>query len=144
MKLTYISCILSGLIASIIYADLYRSIKIRLTLLIPMWINKDLCRSMRIYVGSRQIDRNWSANVFIDLYFGSMSVIWFLLIRIDYRSWYSYYGKKIWPKLDHRVCISCQSCSLVAPMPEQIGTITMYFSKVYKLENGQLCPSLVL
>ncbi len=37
----------AGLVGSIIYADLYGSIKIRL--LIPMRIYEDLCGSMQIY-----------------------------------------------------------------------------------------------
>ncbi len=47
----------SGPVRSIIYADLYRSIKIKFTVLIPMLINKDLCRSMRIYEGSILINK---------------------------------------------------------------------------------------
>ncbi len=40
--------IITGPVESIIYADLYRSIQIRLLILIPILINEDLCRSMRI------------------------------------------------------------------------------------------------
>ncbi len=39
--------LLSGSVGSIIYADLYGSIKIKFTVLIPMRINKDLCGSMQ-------------------------------------------------------------------------------------------------
>ncbi len=75
--------------------------KIILTLLIPMLINKDLCRSMRINFDQfwsikiyadlwtpcnhwSRIDLQRSAKIFIDPHFGSMSGIWFLYIRIDY------------------------------------------------------------
>ena len=40
--------LMSGPVGSIIYADLYRSMKIKFPVLIPLQINKDLCGSMRI------------------------------------------------------------------------------------------------
>ncbi len=44
--------VIAGPVGSIIYADLYGSIKIKFQVLIPMRINKDLCGYLRIYAGS--------------------------------------------------------------------------------------------
>ncbi len=57
----------AGLVGSIIYADLYGSIKIRLTLLIPMPIYKDLCGSMRIYTGPILINKDLHRSIKIKI-----------------------------------------------------------------------------
>ena len=55
---------------------------IKIVLLIPMPINSDHCRSMSIDSDQRRIgiDRNWSALIGIERYFGSMH---YLALGID-------------------------------------------------------------
>ncbi len=64
-------------------ADQYRSMPIKIVLLIPMPIKKDQWRSMLIKLSqyfSIKINRHWSPLIFIERYFGKIPQFWSVLI----------------------------------------------------------------